>query len=69
VRLYKAHPEGVVTVKFRTQDAAQQCLEVMDGRWFGGQRIVVALWDGLTNYADVRRSATAAASQEEWGRT
>jgi HIV Tat-specific factor 1 len=57
VRLYKAHPEGVVTVKFRQEDAAKKCLEKNTGRFFAGREIEAALWDGLANYAEVSSSA------------
>jgi hypothetical protein len=50
VRLFKGHPAGAVSVKFRTEEGAQEALAKMNGRFFGGRRIAAALWDGTTNY-------------------
>jgi len=50
VKVFKGHPAGVVSVRFRTQEGAQEALARMGGRFFGGRRIAAALWDGLTNY-------------------
>ena len=48
--MYKSHPEGVVSVKFKEEAPAHECIRLMNGRFFGGQQIEAALWDGLTNY-------------------
>jgi HIV Tat-specific factor 1 len=50
VKLFKTHPEGVAMVKFKAPDAAQKCIQLMHGRWFGGRQLVAHLWDGLANY-------------------
>lgn len=58
VCVYKAHPQGVVSVRFRTEEAAQACITLMSGRWFGGRQIAAALWDGRTNF-NVKMKETA----------
>ena len=50
IRVCQYHPEGVVTIKFKRDDAAQECLKVMNGRFFGGRQLTAELWDGTTNY-------------------
>ncbi len=50
VRVFQYHPEGVVSVKFKDEDAAQGCIKLMDGRFFGGRQVSAGLWDGITNY-------------------
>lgn len=50
VRVFQYHPEGVVSVKFKDEDAAQGCIKLMDGRFFGGRQVSAGLWDGTTNY-------------------
>eukprot|EP00879_Flechtneria_rotunda_P023463 GHRR01024819.1.p1 GENE.GHRR01024819.1~~GHRR01024819.1.p1 ORF type:complete len:251 (+),score=88.02 GHRR01024819.1:244-996(+) len=50
VRVYANHPDGVVSVKFKKEEPAAACLNLMNGRFFGGQRLVAHMWDGLTNY-------------------
>lgn len=43
--MYKEHPQGVVTVKFKNDaGAAAACLERMHGRFFGGRTITAAMW-------------------------
>lgn len=48
--MYQFHPEGVVSVKFKEEDAAQGCIKLMEGRFFGGRQVAAHLWDGITNY-------------------
>ncbi|KAG2450736.1 hypothetical protein HYH02_004574 [Chlamydomonas schloesseri] len=50
VRIFKHNPQGVVTVRFRTPDAAQACVGLMNGRYFGGRKLEAFMWDGFTNY-------------------
>ena len=50
IRVCQYHPEGVVSIKFKRDDAAQECLKVMNGRFFGGRQLTAELWDGTTNY-------------------
>lgn len=45
VRVWKEHPQGVVTVKFKNSaTAAQECVQRMNGRFFGGRQVHAALW-------------------------
>jgi hypothetical protein len=48
--VFKGHPLGVVSVRFKTEEGVQAALQRLDGRFFGGRRIGAALWDGITNY-------------------
>jgi HIV Tat-specific factor 1 len=57
--VYQYHPEGVVSIKFRTDDAAQACLKLMNGRFFGGRQLTAEMWDGLTNYNVKKPKETA----------
>ena len=51
VLLFDRHPDGVVSVKFDTHEAAEDAVKVFDKRWFGGQQIEAQQWDGTTDYA------------------
>jgi hypothetical protein len=51
IRVFKTHPDGVVSVKFKDIEPAQKCISLMHGRFFGGRRLEAALWDGFTNYS------------------
>ena len=50
VRMFTHNQEGVIMVKFQTEEAAQQCIKVMEGRWFGGRQVKAHMWDGIANY-------------------
>lgn len=39
VVLYDLEPEGIVSIKFRRPESAEACVQMMDGRNFGGQRV------------------------------
>ena len=54
VKIYHLHPEGVVTIKYREEDAAAQCVERMHGRFFGGRQLSATLWDGFTQFGKVK---------------
>ena len=44
------HPDGVGSVAFKEFESADLCVQKLNGRWFGGQKLVVSYWDGATNY-------------------
>jgi HIV Tat-specific factor 1 len=51
ITVFSKNPRGIVIVKFATSFAAQECVRVMDGRFFGGKRLRCTFWDGVTNYS------------------
>lgn len=63
------HKQGIVCVKFRTSAEAEECIRVMDGRFFGGRNVEASFYDGVTNFKvfGVQRSGsseTAAAAPQ-----
>lgn len=50
LRVFNGHPDGVVSIKFTAEEPADKCVQLMNGRFFGGRQIVAAKWDGWTNY-------------------
>lgn len=60
--IFSKNPRGVIVVKFSTAFSAQECIRVMNGRYFGGRQIQCHYWDGVTNYSIV---STAAEEEEE----
>uniref|UniRef100_A0A5B7BCW9 Putative splicing factor U2AF-associated protein 2 isoform X1 n=1 Tax=Davidia involucrata TaxID=16924 RepID=A0A5B7BCW9_DAVIN len=54
VKVCENHPQGVVLVRFKDKKDAQQCIELMNGRWFGGRQIHASEDDGTINHALVR---------------
>jgi len=56
ITVFSTNPRGVVIVKFSTSFAAQECIKLMNGRYFGGKKILCFFWDGVTNYSVVVKS-------------
>ena len=50
VKIFHTNPEGVVTVKFREEEAAEKCIQLLDKRFFGGRQLAAAMWDGFSSY-------------------
>jgi HIV Tat-specific factor 1 len=61
--LFSSNPRGVAVVKFSTSFAAQECIRLMNGRFFGGSKLKAYFWDGVTNYSVT--VASAAHEEEE----
>ncbi|KAF0697518.1 Aste57867_11828 [Aphanomyces stellatus] len=63
ITFFEKHPLGVVIVKYVDAEGAEACIEKMNGRWFAGQQIECAYWDG-TNYV-IRESEVEEAERTE----
>lgn len=50
VKVFERSPEGVVAVVFKDHDAAEICVEKMNGRKFDGRILEADYYDGVTNY-------------------
>lgn len=62
VVLWDCEPEGLITIKFGTHDAAVACVHKMNGRFFGGRQIVAHLLEGKPRF---RRSGKGDEGQED----
>ncbi|CAI8603221.1 unnamed protein product [Vicia faba] len=67
VKVCENHPQGVVLVKFKDRKGAQACIELMNGRWFGGRQVHASEDDGLINHATVRDLDEDAKRLEQFG--
>ncbi|KAB1203393.1 HIV Tat-specific factor 1 [Morella rubra] len=67
VRVCENHPQGVVLVRFKDREDAQKCIELMNGRWFGGRQIHASEDDGVVNHALVRDLDYDAARLDQFG--
>lgn len=38
-------------MKFKTDEAANACIELMNGRYFAGRKVEAEIYDGKTKYA------------------
>ncbi|PKY09033.1 putative nuclear mRNA splicing factor-associated protein [Aspergillus campestris IBT 28561] len=59
VVLYDKEPAGVAIARFQDADSAKRCVQVMDGRWFGGTRVEAYISDGSEKFkkTNERRAA------------
>ncbi|ORZ37385.1 hypothetical protein BCR44DRAFT_85166 [Catenaria anguillulae PL171] len=44
--LYDGEPDGIILVRFKEPLSALACIQLMNGRFFGGQQVVAELYDG-----------------------
>lgn len=51
VKVCENNPHGVVLVRYKDRKDAQKCIQLMDGRWFGGKQIHAVEDDGSVNHA------------------
>jgi len=49
VTVYADNEEGVVMVRFRGEEAADECIRVMDGRYFAQRKLSAHKW-GMQGY-------------------
>ncbi|KAF3764808.1 hypothetical protein M406DRAFT_340337 [Cryphonectria parasitica EP155] len=65
VVLYDLEPEGVVSIKFRKPEAADACVQLMDGRSFGGQRVEAYIPTGKLKFKKSRDNNDDASDEED----
>ncbi|KAG2614757.1 splicing factor U2AF-associated protein 2-like [Panicum virgatum] len=54
VKVCENHPQGVILVKFKDRKDGANCIEKMNGRWFGGRQIHASEDDGSINHTLIR---------------
>lgn len=54
IKICENHPQGVVLVKFKDRKDAVRCIELMNGRWFGGKQINASEDDGTIDHTRIR---------------
>ena len=67
VILFDKEQDGVASVRFATAEAALECVQLMDGRHFGGQQIEAFIADGTERFkkSSERKSALDDDAEEE----
>eukprot|EP01112_Ceratiomyxa_fruticulosa_P011829 TRINITY_DN3248_c0_g1_i1.p1 TRINITY_DN3248_c0_g1~~TRINITY_DN3248_c0_g1_i1.p1 ORF type:complete len:380 (+),score=104.06 TRINITY_DN3248_c0_g1_i1:238-1377(+) len=50
VQIFEFNPDGVMVIKFEEHSGAEKAVEKLNGRFFGGKRLEVDYYDGLTDY-------------------
>ncbi|THU70824.1 hypothetical protein C4D60_Mb08t29060 [Musa balbisiana] len=67
VKVCESHPQGVILVKFKDRKDATKCIELMNGRWFGGRQIHASEDDGSVNHALIRDIDAEMSRLEQFG--
>lgn len=65
VVLYDLEPEGVVSVKYKRPESAEACVQTMDGRNFGGQRVEAYIPTGRVKFQKSNKDTNNEAGSEE----
>lgn len=68
VDIYDRNPEGVVAVFFKEFEHADECVSLMNGRFFDGRRLSAENWDGRTKYKVKETEEEEQRRIEEWNR-
>ncbi|KAI9329586.1 hypothetical protein DFJ73DRAFT_860497 [Zopfochytrium polystomum] len=63
VILYDHSDDGVMTVRFKEQEAAERCVERNDGRFFAGRKIAAYLYDGKEKFKETKTQADIEAEE------
>ncbi|KAJ0407894.1 hypothetical protein P43SY_009181 [Pythium insidiosum] len=68
VTMFSKHPDGVVVIKFASAGSAAKCVEVMNGRFFAGRKLVSHFWDGAdyTHRESKEEEKKRAEKFDEW---
>ncbi|WOL01296.1 hypothetical protein Cni_G10012 [Canna indica] len=67
VKVCENHPQGVILVKYKDRRDAAKCIELMNGRWFGGRQIHASEDDGSVNHALIRDYDAEVSRLEQFG--
>lgn len=68
VVIYDRHSDGVAQVTFKEPEAADACIALLNGRWFGQRKITAETWDGKTKYKIVETDAEVQQRLQKWGK-
>ncbi|CAH9123116.1 unnamed protein product [Cuscuta epithymum] len=67
IKVCENHPQGVVLIRFKDRKDARKCIELMNGRWFGGRQVHASEDDGSVNHSQVRDWDGEAERLEKFG--
>ena len=57
MQFFPENPGGFVKIKFQSAVHAEECIKVMEGRFFDSRQLKAYFWDGKTDYRIVRETA------------
>lgn len=66
VMLYDRHPEGVAQINMSCPEEADECVNLLNDRWFGKRKITAQIWDGKTKYKIAETDAEISQRLDKW---
>lgn len=66
VILYDRHPEGVAQINMSCPEEADECVNLLNGRWFGKRKITAEIWDGKTKFKIAETDAEISQRIDKW---
>lgn len=66
VMLYDRHPEGVAQINMSCPEEADECVNLLNGRWFGKRQLTAEIWDGKTKYKIAETDAQISQRLDKW---
>jgi len=50
IKIFEHHPDGIVQIKFVRASDSENCIKIVNNRFYNGRRVECFYWDGKTNY-------------------
>lgn len=66
VTIYDGHPEGVAQINMSCPEEADECVKVLNGRWFGKRQLTAEISDGKTKYKIAETDAQISQRLDKW---
>lgn len=66
VIIYDRHPEGVAQINMSSAEEADECIILLNGRWFGKRKITAEIWDGKTKFKIAETDAEISQRLDNW---
>jgi HIV Tat-specific factor 1 len=65
IQFFGSNPLGICKLKFVSAIHAEECIKLLDGRFFDQRALKSFFWDGKTDYSKVRESDETLQSRVE----
>lgn len=56
MQFFKENPNGIIKLRFASALHADECIKLMNGRFFDGRQITAKFWDGKNDYRIVKET-------------
>lgn len=66
VIIYDRHPEGIVQVNMSSPEEADECVNLLNKRWFGQRQLTAEIWDGKTKFKIAETDAQISQRLDNW---